>query len=136
MPFSKTTPKHTEAYWTKHFTNFLKPLIEENPSLEAHRSTARRGDILKEIISDLVTAPIVIADLTDKNPNVFWELGVRQSFSHRTITIAQYGTKLPFDLSTKGTLFYHQDRIRNVSIGLVQLFSEFKEADSPYRSLV
>ncbi|WP_152993940.1 hypothetical protein [Dehalococcoides mccartyi] len=39
-------------------------------------------------------------------PNVFWELGVRQSFKHCTITIAQTGTNLPFDISTKGTLFY------------------------------
>jgi hypothetical protein len=106
MPFSKTT-NHTEEYWANHFKNFLKPLIEETPNLLAHRSEPLRGDILRQIITDLVISPIVIADLTDKNVNVFWELGVRQSFKHGTITIAEEGTKLPFDVFAKATLEYN-----------------------------
>lgn len=107
MPFSKTSEEHTEEYWTEHYESFLKPLIEECPELEAHRSEALRGDIIKQIITQLVVSPIVVADLTDGNSNVHWELGVRQGFKHGTITIAEEGTKLPFDLSAKGTLFYH-----------------------------
>ena len=106
MPFSKTKEEHTEEYWTAHFEAFLKPLIEANPALEARRSQALRGDILRQIITDLVLSHVVVADLTDYNPNVFWELGVRQSFKHGTITIAEDGTKLPFDVSGKGTLWY------------------------------
>ncbi len=108
MPFSRTTEHHTEEYWNKHFNNFLKPYIESHP-LTAFRSSPLRGDILRQIITDLVTAPIVISDLTDSNPNVYWELGVRQSFKHCTITIAEHGTCLPFDLGIKGTLFYYPD---------------------------
>jgi len=107
MPFSKTTNEHKEDYWTNHFNTFLKPLIEEDTTVEAHRSTPMRGDILKQIINDLVVDPIVVADLTDKNENVYWELGVRQSFKHGTITIAEEGTRLPFDIITKGTIFYN-----------------------------
>ena len=109
MPFSQTTEKHTEKYWNNHFQHFMKPLIEEHPELEAYRSEPLRGDILKQIITNLVVAPVVVADLTDLNPNVFWELGVRQSHKHGTVTIAQKGTALPFDVSVKGTLFYHPD---------------------------
>lgn len=107
MPFSTTSDEHTEEYWTEHFEKFLKPLIEENPDFEARRSEPLRGDILKQIITDLVVSPIVITDLTDNNTNVYWELGVRQSFKHGTITIAEEGTKLPFDIGGKGTLFYY-----------------------------
>lgn len=107
MPIGQTTDKHTEEYWEKHFNTFLKPLIEENPHLLAHRSEALRGDILRQIITDLVTARVVVADLTDHNCNVYWELGVRQSFKHGTITIAEAKTKLPFDIGGKGTLFYY-----------------------------
>ena len=106
MPFSKSTDIHTDEYWNKHYTNFLKPLIESSHVFKAMRSEALRGDILRQIITDLVTAPLVVANLTDANPNVYWELGVRQSFKHSTITIAEHDTKLPFDLTTKGTLFY------------------------------
>ncbi len=114
MPFSKTTPTHTEEYWTSHYEKFLKPMIESNKSLKAERSSPLRGDILRLIITDLVTVPIVVADLTDANPNVFWELGVRQSFRHCTVTIAEFGFKLPFDLGFKGTIFYYpKDHIKN-----------------------
>jgi hypothetical protein len=109
MPFSQTNEKHTEEYWTNHYDKFLQPLIETNKSLKAVRSEALRGDILRQIITDLVTAPVVVAELTDCNPNVFWELGIRQSFRHGTITIAEYGFKLPSNLGFKGTLFYHPD---------------------------
>ncbi len=107
MPFSQTTVEHTENYWTKHFEDFLKPLIEVNPDLEARRSQALRGDVLKQIITDLAVSPVVVADLTDNNPNVYWELGVRQSFKHGTVTIAEVGTRLFFDIGAKGTLFYY-----------------------------
>ena len=107
MPFSKTTVEHSEKYWSGHFETFLKPLIEAIPDFEARRSQALRGDILRQIINDLVVCRVVVADLTDHNPNVFWELGVRQSFKHGTVTIAEVDTKLPFDVSGKGTLFYY-----------------------------
>ena len=56
--------------------------------------------------NDLVFSPIVVADLTDSNPNVYWELGVRLSFRHGTITIANEDSDIPFDIKTKGILFY------------------------------
>jgi hypothetical protein len=113
MPFSQTSDRHTENYWTNHFINFLKPLIESSSLFVANRSLPVRGDIIKQIITDLIVSPVVVADLTELNPNVFWELGVRQSFKHGTITIAQEGTKLPFDISSKGTLFYCDSHIGN-----------------------
>lgn len=114
IPFSQTSEEHTEDYWNKHFEYFLKPLIKECGDLEVSRSEALRGDILKQIIRDLYDSSIVVADLTDKNPNVFWELGVRQSFKHGTVTIAEQDTKIPFDISTKGTLYYYpKNHVKN-----------------------
>jgi len=116
MPFSKTSETHTEDYWTKHFETFLKFIIDPIPNIKAYRSEPLRGDILKQIIRELITAEVVIADITDYNPNVFWELGVRQSFKQCTITIAEKDTVLPFDISSKSTLFYApKDHLKNAS---------------------
>jgi len=112
MPFSKTT-NHTQAYWTRHFKSYLKPLIEKNGDLEAFRSEPLRGDIASQIITDLVNSDIVVADLTDYNPNVFWELGVRQSYKQCTITIAETDTQIPFHFSHKGILFYNGEHLDN-----------------------
>lgn len=109
MPFSQTTKSHTKEYWDNHFENFLKPLIDSCNEVEAFRSVPLRQDILRQIINDLVFDPLVVADLTDSNPNVYWELGVRLSFRHGTITIANEGSEIPFDIKTKGVLFYPSD---------------------------
>lgn len=112
MPFSKTE-HHSEQYWSRHFTSYLKPLIEKFDKIEVFRSEPLRGDISSQIITDLVNSDIVVADLTDHNPNVFWELGVRQSYKHCTITIAEQGTQIPFHFSHKGIHFYNGEHLDN-----------------------
>lgn len=109
MPFSGTSATHTEEYWNHHFEFFLKPLIESCNNVEAFRSEPLRQDLVRQIVNDLVFSQIVIADLTDSNPNVYWELGVRLSFRHGTVTIANEGSKIPFDIATKSVLFYPSD---------------------------
>jgi hypothetical protein len=106
MPFSQTTSEHTEAYWNDHFNKFLKPLIESNPQLEARRSDPLRGDIVGQILAQLSSAPILVADITDHNPNVFWELGVRHTLHNATILIAQDPALLPFDVKPITVLLY------------------------------
>lgn len=113
MPFSKTKDHHTEEYWARHFNSYLKPLIERNGNLQAFRSQPLRGDIAQQIITDLVHSDIVVADLTDHNPNVLWELGVRQSYKQCTITIAETDTQIPFHFSHKGILFYNGEHLDN-----------------------
>lgn len=107
MPFAATRDDRSEDYWTSHFEDFLKPMIENKwETVQVLRSKPLRRNILNEIVTHLVTAEVVVADLTDVNPNVFWELGVRQSFRHGTITIAQQGSPLPFDVARKATHYY------------------------------
>jgi len=113
MPFSGTSATHTKEYWNNHFENFLKPIIESCNNVEAFRSEPLRQDLLRQIVNDLVFSQIVVADLTDSNPNVYWELGVRLSFRHGTVTIANEGSKIPFDIATKSVLFYPSDLKRD-----------------------
>jgi hypothetical protein len=121
----------------RHFEDFLKPLIEEIPTVEVKRAEAIRGDILNEIIKELVVSPIVVADLTDANPNVYWELGVRQSFKHGTVTIIEGEPKLPFDIGGKGTLAYfptnhtkNANFTRQLKLVIGQILQHPKDPDS------
>jgi hypothetical protein len=45
------------------------------------------------MIHKLVFCDIIVADLADGNVNVYWELGIRQSFRHGTITIIDEKSK-------------------------------------------
>jgi hypothetical protein len=108
MPFSQTI-HHSEEYWNEHFLSRLKPLIESCTNLKVIRSEPLRQEIIRQIINDLVFSSVVIADLTDNNPNVYWELGVRQSFRHGTVTITEEKSVIPFDIASKSILTYKKE---------------------------
>src|SRR5688572_30030883 len=98
MPFS-TTASCNEDRWTWIFEELFKPAIEEaGYDYQCRRSTATRGNIVADILTDLADAHLVMADLTDQNPNVFYELGVRHALEDRTILLAQNRDHVPFDL--------------------------------------
>lgn len=62
--------------------------------------------ISKNIISNIVDADLIIADLTGHNPNVFYELAVSHTLAKPTIQLMQKGDKIPFDLSHQRTIVY------------------------------
>ena len=104
MPFSSSATC-TEAEWTQIFEEVIKPAIEA-ASYDCRRSTATRGNLIKGIIQDLDASWVVLADLTDRNPNVFYELGVRHALKDRTILIAQNRDDIPFDLQSYANHVY------------------------------
>ena len=61
------------------------------------------------IINYLKTAPMVIADMTEHNPNAFYELGFRQALELPLVPIIKVGERLPFDVMTTRTVFYDTD---------------------------
>lgn len=106
MPFS-TTESCTEEEWTAIFNDVFKPGIEAaDLDYECNRSVATRGNIIGEIIRDLNDSYVGVADLTDRNANVFYELGVRHSLRNRTIILAQKRGDIPFDLQAYASHVY------------------------------
>lgn len=98
MPFSDTQ-SCTEQKWTEIFEYIIKPAVEKSRlGYKCERSIAERENIIRGILEGLNKANVVIADLTDNNPNVFYELGVRHTLANRTILIAQGEEHIPFDL--------------------------------------
>jgi len=63
------------------------------------------GMISDRVVSDIIHADLVIADLTDLNANAFYELGIRHSTEKPTIHVAKAGTLLPFDTVAHRTIF-------------------------------
>ena len=67
------------------------------------------GSINDRIIRSIYEADLVIANLTNTNPNVMYELAIRHSFGKPAIVIAEEDTKLPFDVVVENTIFYRND---------------------------
>ncbi|HRI35238.1 MAG TPA: response regulator [Saprospiraceae bacterium] len=107
MPFS-TSHSCNEEEWTDIFNTLIKPAVEKSGfNYECVRAIALPGNnIIEHIFDEINGADLVIADLTDKNPNVFYELGVRHALRDCTILIAQNEKDIPFDLKPYATISY------------------------------
>ncbi len=65
-------------------------------------------NINRKIVEYLYNSEVIIADLTDWNPNVFYELGVAHSIDNKTIPIIRNGQDIPFDVKTYTCVIYEQ----------------------------
>lgn len=69
-----------------------------------------QGLITHQIIQHIIDAPLVIADLTEHNPNVFYELAVRHAIRKPIIQVIQKEEQIPFDVGGIRTIYInHQD---------------------------
>lgn len=88
-------------------------------------------NINETIINYLKTAHMVITDMTEHNPNAFYELGFRQALELPLVPIIESGGKLPFDVMMTRTTFYDTDvsKIEESKVDLkskMQRFENFK----------
>lgn len=72
------------------------------------------GHVNRQVIEHLVETPLVVADLTSQNPNVFYELAIRHCFQKPVIHMIQVGEKIPFDVAHLRTIVFDITNIRSV----------------------
>jgi hypothetical protein len=106
MPISDT-----DGYAEGHFKHVYENIIY--PSCELAGYQAIRADEVKatnlihlDILKKLIDAPIAICDLSSRNPNVLFELGIRQSFDRPVVLIQEAGTPRIFDIAPLRYLEY------------------------------
>lgn len=89
------------------------------------------GDITHQIIDCIVKADLVIADLTDTNPNVFYELAIRHAIRKPYIQICDLETKLPFDIQNLRTIKFDYkdlDSVYDAKNHIKQAISSLQES--------
>ncbi len=93
----------------------LKPLCEECGFHVIRVDESNTGDsITQNIIEHLTQDELVIADLSEQNPNAFYELGYRTALGKPTIQIKAKGELLPFDVSSIQTFDYNINDIPDI----------------------
>ena len=93
------------------------------------------GSITDHLVRQLQRADVVIADLTDDNPNVFYELGIRHTLRPGTVLLAKDARTLPFDVSHQHVICYgEQPKAKTISAiqgALTALYRNPAKLDSP-----
>jgi hypothetical protein len=89
------------------YQDVIQPVTRDF-GLEAHHAgeVFGPGIILDDIVHDINEAKIVVAEITEQNQNVFYELGYAHALRKPTILLAEKNKDLPFDVSGYRCLFY------------------------------
>jgi hypothetical protein len=96
MPFSSTS-LCTSEQWTEIYEEVFKPAVLDC-NYTCERAQPGTGSLSRSIVEKLRSSFLVVADITDRNANVFYELGVRHALSKRTIIVSHAGQGMPSDL--------------------------------------
>jgi hypothetical protein len=66
--------------------------------------------VMSDIWRGILNADVVIADLTTRNPNVFYEVGLSHVIGKQMILLAQKDTDIPFDVAAWRHIRYTVDK--------------------------
>ena len=81
------------------------------------------GIITSQIIDQIVESSLVIADLSDNNPNVFYELAIRHTIQKPYIQMIRSGQKIPFDINGLRTIHFDFD-LKSADSAKKELFEQ------------
>ncbi|MDQ7250765.1 hypothetical protein [Dongia sedimenti] len=116
MPFVERDLKHPAGF----FAEVLRSII--TPSARASNFTVRTANrqgsdlIQSTIINDLMEADLVIADLTEHNPNVMFELGMRMAEDKPVVLIKATGTGPLFDVDNMLRVFEYNPNLWSTTV--------------------
>jgi len=115
MPISDVEP-YESGHFKRVYEYIIKPAI-----IRAEFTPVRADDILHtnfiaiDIIKRIITSEMAICDLSSRNPNVLYELGIRQAFDLPVTFIKDTITTRVFDIQGFRDIEYDENlRIDNV----------------------
>lgn len=124
------------------FLNYIQPpLADFGYSVVRADDIQKSGAITREVILRLAEAELVVADMTDLNPNVFYELGIRHTLrkSGTLLLVDELRTPaIPFDLHVYRVIKYEGSltklgRLRDAILSFISAARDTEEfgADNP-----
>ncbi len=137
MPFnSKDALQHV-------YEDVIEPAVSE-AGFECRRSdtSEQAGGVPDQIIRTINDAEVIIADMTQSNPNVAYEIGLGHGLTKPVIILTQKMGDVPFDLQSYRTIDY-ADTIRGgkkLKERIIQALTETtlstEEATNPVRAVL
>ena len=103
---------YPEGHFTKVYEQIFKPAIEQ-AGYEAYRvdENVISDPIIGKIFEAIQECPMALCDLSSRNPNVLYELGLRQAYDKPVVLVQDEKTERIFDVSGINTLCYESARL-------------------------
>lgn len=71
-------------------------------------------EIVEDVWESICTSRLVVADVTGRNPNVFYELGICHTLGKEVIVLTQNRDDVPFDIRHRRFLAYEPDKLMSL----------------------
>lgn len=93
------------------------------------------GLITAHVIQHILEDPLVIADLTDQNPNVYYELAIRHAIRKPFVQLIRTGEQIPFDVAGTRTIRVDHQDLESVEEARNEITRQVKSLDDDSSSL-
>jgi hypothetical protein len=112
------------------FNYIVTPIVRELGYDNVHRADLFQmpGLITNQIITLINEADLIIADVTENNPNVFYELGFSNTRNKPTILMKYKSSEIPFDIQNSRIIFFDFD-IESVEKAKEELRDQIKSIE-------
>jgi hypothetical protein len=116
MPFLERNPGHPQGFFAEVLRSLITPAAKES-NFTVKTANRQGSDLIQStIMNDLIEADLVIADLTEHNPNVMFELGVRMAQDKPVVLIKAQGTGPLFDVDNMLRVFEYNPNLWQTTI--------------------
>lgn len=89
------------------YKDIIKPICESFDLTVVRADDIYNNDmIISDITRNIEEAKVIIADISPKNLNVYYEVGYAHALAKNTILLCEEGTELPFDVKPYRVIFY------------------------------
>ena len=107
MPISDQ-PGYAAGHFSKVYEDIFKPACASAGYTPTRADEVKQSNLIHlDILKRVVHAPMAICDLSGRNPNVLFELGLRQAFDMPTILVKDTETADIFDIAPIRYTNYH-----------------------------
>ncbi len=90
----------------------------------------RPGLITSQVIQHVVNDPLVVADLTGLNPNVFYELAIRHAIRRPLVQLIQKGEAVPFDVAGTRVITVDHHDLDSVDAARAEIASQVRAMEN------
>jgi len=125
----------TDSETRKRSDKVLKHIITPSVDLMGYNpiradQISEPGIITTQIIQYIVEAPLVVADLTERNPNVFYELALRHATKKPLIQMIKKGEAIPFDVAATRIIHFDIQDLDSVDQAKTEITNQIKAIEA------
>lgn len=111
MPISDTAAS-PKGHFTRVYEDIIRPACEKAGFKARRADETKQSNLIQlDILQKLLDSPMAICDLSGANPNVMFELALRQAFDKPVALIQEVGNKPIFDIGPLRYTEYRRERL-------------------------